>query len=154
MTRRADSQIVKNQRLPIIDRIAEPCIFATRIWLEIMHFFYAIIVNIMCRIDRRRLWLLHSVITGSRANPNIWKVNRYNITIIFKDLLYGRCGSCGRCGRCVSCCGHYSLVVGLLACWLAGLLACWLAGLLVVGLALNLFGGQLIFLFVSSIFIE
>jgi hypothetical protein len=55
-------------------------------------------------------------------------------------------------------------LAGLLACWLAGLLACWLlAGFLaclllacwlVVGLALNLFGGQVIFLYVSSIFIE
>jgi hypothetical protein len=44
------------------------------------------------------------------------------------------------------------LAVGLL---LAFRLAVgWLAGWLVVGLALNLFGGQLIFLYVSSIFIE
>ena len=44
----------------------------------------------------------------------------------------------------------FRLAVG----WLAGLLACWLAGWLVGWLALNLFGGQVIFLFVSSIFIE
>jgi hypothetical protein len=71
MTRRADSQIVKNERLCIVDRIAESCIFATRIWLEIMHFIGAIIVNILRRIDRIRLGFIHSVITGTRTNPKI-----------------------------------------------------------------------------------
>jgi hypothetical protein len=57
-------------------------------------------------------------------------------------LLYSRCGSCG------SCCGHYYLAVGLLACWLSGLLLAFrLSGWLVVGLlALNLFYAQLILL--------
>jgi hypothetical protein len=71
MTRRADSQIVKDERLRIIDRIAESRIFATRIWLETMHYIGAIIVNILRRIHRIRVGFLHGVITGPRANPNI-----------------------------------------------------------------------------------
>jgi len=141
MTIGTDTQIFKNKRLCIIDRIKELRIFTSRIWLETMNFFYIINAIILWSIDRRT-GLFHRVIAGSGAKLNIWKINRYNIAIIFKDLL------CGSCGSCASCCGHYYLAVGLLAGWLSGLLLAFrLSGWLVVGLlALNLFYAQLILL--------